>query len=129
MSGIVFQFLPELESEARLMISNLLPYIHYHYGENATQCFTPSAVERLADCRWDTEAGSIVGTYDEEINYLDESDLMTKYISTKTPTPHNTNKLATPPKKATPSTNPTKLHNTAYGNDEDSVSTLGNQTA
>ena len=32
MSGITFQFLPELESEARLMISNLLPFLNQHYG-------------------------------------------------------------------------------------------------
>ena len=50
MAGISFQFIPELESEARLMISNLLPYLHYHYGEIANKCFTPSAVERLSEC-------------------------------------------------------------------------------
>ena len=128
MSGIVFQFLPELESEARLMISNLLPYIHHHYGEQATTCFTPSAVERLAECRWDPDAGTVVGTYDEEINFLDESDLMTQYIATKTPPPSNTNTSTSSSIKAPPST-PNKLTSTAYGKDDDSVSTLGHQTA
>ena len=35
MGGTIFQFLPELESEARLMLSNLLPYLHHHYGDIA----------------------------------------------------------------------------------------------
>ena len=125
-SGISFQFLPELESEARLMISNLLPYLHYHYGEIASKCFTPSAVERLTDCKWDPEAGTIIGAYDEEINYLEESDIMTQYISTKTqppppPTPQN------PPNTKVTSTTPL-LQNPAYGQDDDSVSTLGIHT-
>ena len=127
-SGITFQFLPELESEARLMISNLLPYLHYHHGEQTKQCFTPSAVDRLADCKWDPDAGSIIGAYDDEINFLDESDIMAQYISSKTSsTPTTSNQVnPTPPTVNPSSTN--KLHNTAYGNDEDSVSTLGNHT-
>ena len=130
MSGITFQFLPELESEARLMISNLLPYLHHHYGEIANKCFTPSAVERLTDCKWDPQSGSIVGAYDDEINFLDESDLMSQYISSKSnPPPTTPEKMAT--QKSAPPTplNPTILQTTAYGNDDDSVSTLGQYTA
>ena len=128
--GISFQFLPELESEARLMISNLLPYLHYHYGDKASSCFTPSAVERLSDCKWDPEAGTIIGSYDDEINFLDESDLMAQYIATKsqsTPIISNSTGDSTqaPPKLK----QPTPLNSTAYGNDDDSVSTLGNHTA
>ena len=108
------------------MISNLLPYLHYHYGETTKKCFTPSAVERLNDCSWDPEAETIVGAYDEEINFLDESDLMAQYIATKD--------IQQPPSNLTPTTpnkdqnlNPITLHTTAYENDDDSVSTLGNQ--
>ena len=125
--GIAFQFLPELESEARLMISNLLPYLHHHYGDIATKCFTPSAVDRLNECKWDPSTGAIIGTYDDEITFLDEDDLMAQYISTKTPlpsttpsTPSTSNLSLTSPLKSQP-----PLNNTAYGNDEDSVSTLG----
>ena len=126
MSGISFQFLPELESEARLMISNLLPYLHHHYGDIASKCFTPSAVERLSDCKWDPEAGTIIGAYDEEINYLDESDIMTQYITSKTQ-PSTTPTPQTVP-NTTVSSNPPLLQNSAYGQDDDSVSTLGNHT-
>ena len=129
MSGISFQFLPELESEARLMISNLLPYLNYHHGNKVNQCFTPAAVERLADCKWDPEAGSVVGAYDDEITFLDESDLMAQYISSKTQstptTPNNTNNTSNQPNVIK---NPAPLTTTAYGNDEDSVSTLGQHT-
>ena len=129
-SGISFQFLPELESEARLMLSNLLPYLNHHYGETVNQCFTPSAVDRLKECTWDPETGTIVGTYDEEITFLDEDDLMAQYISTKSPPPgtlpppqhHITDAPSTPLKTLA------TLHTSAYGNDEDSVSTLGNHT-
>ena len=127
MTGISFQFLPELESEARLMISNLLPYLHHHYGAIASKCFTPSAVERLNDCKWDPETGTIIGTYDEEINYLDESDIMTQYITSKTTT--SSSKAIPPPSKPTPTTTPILLQNSAYGQDDDSVSTLGNHTS
>ena len=126
-AGIAFQFLPELESEARLMISNLLPYLHYHYGDQATKCFTPSAVDRLTDCKWDPEAGSIVGAYDDEITFLDESDLMAQYISSKSDsTPPTSNSTAPQSNPVSTSTQPTLLNSTAYGTDEDSVSTLGN---
>ena len=126
-SGITFQFLPELESEARLMISNLLPYLHFHHGEQTKKCFTPSAIDRLADCKWDPDAGSVIGAYDDEINFLDESDIMAQYISSKTSsTPTISNQTITSP---TPThTSIPKLSATAYGNDEDSVSTLGNNT-
>ena len=129
-AGISFQFLPELESEARLMISNLLPYLNHHYGDAANQCFTPSAVDRLKECKWDPDTGTIIGTYDEEINFLDEDDLMAQYISTKTPPPgpqppSQTTTLASP---ITPLKNPSPLNTTAYGHDDDSVSTLGNHT-
>ena len=127
MSGISFQFLPELESEARLMISNLLPYLHHHYGEITKQCFTPSAVERLQECQWDPVAGTIVGSYDDEINYLDEDDIMTQYISSKS----STTNAATGTALKSPTPQQTKqqpLNTTAYGNDDDSVSTLGNNT-
>ena len=130
MSGISFQFLPELESEARLMISNLLPYLHHHYGEKTIQCFTPSAVERLNDCKWDPEAGTIVGEYDEEINYLDESDVMTQYITSKSETTTSTTTTLTPPPNLKNKTKTLpQLYNTAYGNDDDSVSTIGNHTS
>ena len=129
-AGISFQFLPELESEARLMISNLLPYLNHHYGEISNQCFTPSAVERLKECKWDPDTGTIIGAYDEEINFLDEDDIMAQYISTKTPPPGTLppsqpttlNPLSTPLKQPSP------LNTTAYGHDDDSVSTLGNHT-
>ena len=127
MGGIAFQFLPELESEARLMISNLLPYLHHHYGDIAKKCFTPSAVERLTDCKWDPEAGIIIGAYDEEITYLDESDIMTQYITSKTPSNDPTDTPTT--SKSTTTSKPTPLRNSAYDQDEDSVSTFGHPAA
>ena len=126
-SGITFQFLPELESEARLMISNLLPYLHFHHGDQTKKCFTPSAVDRLADCKWDPDAGSIIGAYDDEINFLDESDIMAQYISSKTASNPKISTTSNPQPPPHTTTHPI-LNSTAYGNDEDSVSTLGNTT-
>ena len=126
-SGITFQFLPELESEARLMISNLLPYLHFHHGDQTKKCFTPSAVDRLADCKWDPDAGSIIGAYDDEINFLDESDIMAQYISSKTASNPKVSTTSNPQPPPHTTTHPI-LNSTAYGNDEDSVSTLGNTT-
>ena len=128
-SGIIFQFLPELESEARLMISNLLPYLQHHYGDIVKQCFTPSAVDRSNECTWDPVSGTIKGSYDEEINFLDDSDLMAQYISSKSPPNTTPQPALTPTKEPTPTPiQPLRLTATAYGNDDDSVSTLGHYT-
>ena len=108
------------------MIGNLLPYLFHHHGEITKNCFTPSAVDRLSDCKWDPETNSIIGTYDDEINFLDDSDIMAKYISSKTPNTPTVSNLQPPPHL--PHSPPNKLSTTAYGNDEDSVSTLGNHT-
>ena len=111
------------------MISNLLPYLHHHYGDIASKCFIPSAVERLTDCKWDPEAGTIIGAYDEEINLLDESDIVAQYISSKTQSTPLTSDSTTPQKQTKQTINPINLTTTAYGNDDDFISTLGNHTA
>ena len=111
------------------MLSNLLPYLTHHFGESVKTCFTPSAVERLQDCTWDPVNGNVVGAYDDEIAYLDEDDIMSQYIATKKSTTTTATSPHTPTKPSPTPTNPPTLQNTAYGNDEDSVSTLGNNTA
>ena len=71
----------------------------------------------------------LTGSYDDEINFLDDSDLVAQYISSKINSTPTNSKDPTSPKKATSATfQPITLHTTAYGNDDDSVSTLGNHT-
>ena len=52
---------------------------------------------------------------------------MTQYITSKTTT--SSSKAIPPPSKPTPTTTPILLQNSAYGQDDDSVSTLGNHTS
>ena len=88
-SGICFQFLPELAEEARMTISNLVPLLKHKYGPNVLKLFSPSAVERMEGCTWDLSTETVIGQYDDEIQYLDEQDPMSTYV-TKTHTSTNT---------------------------------------
>ena len=129
-SGICFQFLPELADEARMTISNLVPLMKFKFGPPVLKLFSPSAVERMEGCTWDPQTGMVVGRYDDEIAYLDEDDPMKEYLKdpdTKTSvTSGSTIPSVDPANIAKKSSIPqsTLLHDM----DEDSVSTLGNNT-
>ena len=132
-SGICFQFLPELAEEARMTISNLLPLLKHKYGHGVLRLFSPTAVERMEGCHWDTETESVIGQYDDEINFLDEDDPMKSYVakppSVSTQATHTTNTDSTTTNRpgSTPLL-PSATSTLLYDMYEDSVSTLGNQT-
>ena len=130
-SGICFQFLPELAEEARMTISNLVPLMKHKYGPSVLSLFSPSAVERMEGCQWDPRTGTVIGQYDDEITYLDEDDPMKDYVSIKDP--KSTTKSTTTGITSDSST--TQLPHNAHVStsllpdmDDDSVSTLGNNT-
>ena len=132
-SGTCFQFLPELAEEARMTISNLLPLLQHKYGKEVLRLFSPSAVERMEGCRWDPESESVIGQYDDEITFLDEDDPMKSYIikpkSADSHATHTTNTCSTTAGRSGPTHPlPTATSTLLQDMDEDSVSTLGNQT-
>ena len=131
-SGICFQFLPELAEEARMTISNLVPLLNHKYGPNVLKLFSPAAVERMEGCRWDPNTEMVIGQFEDEIHFLDEDDPMKSYVS-KTDRPTNVAMSHTSHTMTSTSSETTKHPTTStstllHDMDEDSVSTLGNQT-
>ena len=131
-SGICFQFLPELAEEARMTISNLLPLLKHKYGPGVLKLFSPAAVERMEGCKWDPTSETVIGRYDDEITFLDEHDPMSSYVSPPSKTTTSTTTSSTAP-ASTPTSantsNPLQQPSTFLNDmDDDSVSTLGNQT-
>lgn len=115
-----------------MTISNLVPLMKHKYGIAALKLFSPSAVERMEGCRWDPQSGTVIGQFDEEISYLDEDDPMQSYIkslpSKSTPT---TTTNSTAAETSTVDQLQTKHITTSsllHEMDDDSVSTLGNNT-
>ena len=128
-SGVCFQFIPELATEARMMISNLVPMMRHSYGENILKLFSTSAIERMEGCQWDPEKEMVIGMYDEEISYLDEADPMKDILkqhqdqSTASTTTETTTATSAPPNQNQTSFTTTNI----FGDqDDDSVSTIGN---
>ena len=128
-SGICFQFLPELAEEARMTISNLVPLMKHKYGAAALNIFSPSAVKRMAGCQWDPHTGTVIGQYDDEINFLDEDDPMKSYMSTPTSAATTTTVTGTSlDTLAQQPTSATTASSLLPNINDDSVSILGNTT-
>jgi hypothetical protein len=80
-NGVNFNFLPENESEARMYISGLVPYVRDAAGEWYLNAFTTEAIETHQDSTWDPETKQISSTtdvwvkntltMDEELNYTE----------------------------------------------------------
>ena len=130
-AGVCFQFIPELANEARMTISNLVPMMKHAYGENVLKLFTTAAIERTEGCSWDPEKEMVIGVYDEEISYLDESDPMKDILNEKQPSTSNSTKTTNTETETDISGNNTSMFtqpNHFGGLDDDSVSTFGNST-
>ena len=129
-SGICFQFLPEMSEEARMTISNLVPLMKHKYGTKVLTLFSPSAVERMEGCKWDPIKEMVIGQYEDEIAFLDEDDPMHTYVTTKPrPSSVSTDSITNSTTTITPmSSHHTNTSNLLHDMDDDSVSTLGNNT-
>lgn len=62
-----FAFIPQLESEARTMVSALLPYLRAKYGDYVFKFFTPSAADRAQECEWDPETNQVISPQDTAV--------------------------------------------------------------
>ena len=113
-----------------MTISNLVPLMRYKYGPSVLSLFSPAAVERMEGCTWDPQSEMVVGKYDDEITYLDESDPMATYVTSSIP---NTTSMPSPTSPAPMANTPTQPTSNLVSSlitamDDDSVSTLGNNT-
>jgi hypothetical protein len=53
--GVVFSFIPQLESEARSLVASLIPLFKYEYGEDIKKFFKPDAWEMHEETIWDPD--------------------------------------------------------------------------
>ena len=66
--------MPHIEEEAELMMSNLLPFMRYEYGEDILDYFTSSAKELCMDDKWDPVTKRVICTVDINAEMDDEED-------------------------------------------------------
>ena len=66
--------MPHIEEEAELMMSNLLPFMRYEYGDEVLEYFTSTAKELSMDDRWDPVTKRVICTVDTNAELDDEED-------------------------------------------------------
>ena len=54
-TGVVFTFIPQLESEARSIVVSIIPYFCYEYGDDMKKYFKLDAWLMHEDTQWDPE--------------------------------------------------------------------------
>jgi hypothetical protein len=113
-NGVNFNFLPENESEARMYIAGLIPYLRDSVGEWFLHAFSTEAIERHSDSVFDPASKQIYSTSDAWVN----NSLLLDQEFNFTDNPSVGNVSANVP--LFQATN----HGTSYFNDIDSVSTF-----
>ena len=115
-----------------MMISNLVPLMKHKFGPEVLKLFSPSAVERMEGCTWDSSIGTVIGLFGDEISSLDENDPMKPFVKPSFIT-HKNSASTAPTTDATITSDMRHLNVQATGSllhemDDDSVLTLGNNT-
>ena len=80
-SGFVFLVLPHLESEARMLVSGLVPYLQFHFGNYINKYFSEEAVEEMKDATWDPKNQCVISSSDGVIDCAIEDDEIGKCIN------------------------------------------------
>jgi hypothetical protein len=73
-TGVVFSFIPQLESEARSLIASLIPLFKYEYGEGIKKFFKPDAWEMHEETVWDPDLRVAVTPDDKRVDDIAEQD-------------------------------------------------------
>jgi hypothetical protein len=73
-AGVVFTFIPQLESEARSHVASIIPYFWYEYGDGVEKFFNAEAWEMHMDMEWDPETQSAVTPDDQRVEDIMEQD-------------------------------------------------------
>ena len=127
--GHVVTYLPEFESEARMMLIGLLTYLNFHHPDKAEALetyFSDSAVERAVETKWDPDQYCMISADDERVDALVDADL--DYDLLDSDDDENTAKAVSGTGQQVPAPqrpDATNLQSrTLYGKDDDSVSTF-----
>lgn len=114
----VLTFLPEFESQADQILSQLVPYVKHLEGEYVTKFFSSEALSKSEGCEWDVEKGCATSALDKELEEIEDMDDGYDFANPIRPsnvldlTNINNNPTVTNPR-------------TLFGNDTDSISTMG----
>jgi hypothetical protein len=73
-TGVVFSFIPQLESEARSLVASLIPLFKYEYGEDIKKFFKPDAWEMHEETVWDPDLRVAVTPDDKRVDDIAEQD-------------------------------------------------------
>jgi hypothetical protein len=73
-TGVVFTFIPQLESEARSLVASLIPLFRYEYGKEIRKFFKPDAWEMQKETYWDPELYVAVTPDDRRVEDITEQD-------------------------------------------------------
>jgi hypothetical protein len=73
-TGVVFTFIPELESEARSLVASLIPLFHYKHGDEIRKFFKPDAWEMQEDTYWDLKLYVAAMPDDRRVQDMTEQD-------------------------------------------------------
>ena len=74
-TGVIFTFIPQLESEARSIVVSIIPYFCYEYGNDMKKYFKPDAWLMHEDTQWDPDLRVAIGPDDMCINAITDQDM------------------------------------------------------
>ena len=66
--------MPHLAEEAALMMSNLIPFLRYKYGDGVLHYFTAEAKAAASEDKWDPEQGRVISGIDTNAELEEEMD-------------------------------------------------------
>jgi hypothetical protein len=73
-TGVVFTFIPQLESEARSIVASLIPLFKYEYGTSIKKFFKPDAWDMHEETQWDPELRVAITPDDKRVDDIAEQD-------------------------------------------------------
>ena len=125
---IILNYLKIKQEEAAMIADGLIPYLEFKYGDQVREFFDPDAVLEKEDWIWDDVRKTIVNPLSKELDGLEALD--NDYDFSIAPDTENDNKVKGSVHNNVPKTAAelaaARLNLVVTGEDEDSVSTLGN---
>ena len=127
---IIFRFIPSHANAARMIVDGLIPYLKFVYGDEVLDFFDPEAIASKADWTWNDTDKMIHNPLSKDLEELDDGDADYNFVVEFSK--DNEGNIAgieerELPKAATELA-ATHLDKVITGEDDDSISTIGNGT-
>ena len=127
-----FNFLKSKETEASMIADGIIPYLVECYGDKVLQFFDPEAVKEKEEWKWDVETKSIINPLSREMDGLEAMDndydfsVVADLGSPSAGEAKDVEESGNDGKMTAQELALSKMNLVLTGQDEDSVSTLGN---